>query len=285
MEEVKGILIPIGGNEDKGIDNKVDFDFITEGILSHILKEAGGIHSNILIIPTASGIPDEVAENYMKAFNMLNCDCVSVLDIRNEVQCNSPAFLNKLKTADGVLFSGGDQSKIVDIIGGTLFHDLLLSRFINETFVIAGTSAGAMAMVAEMIMGGSSEESMVKGAVKMREGLHLINDLIIDTHFIRRGRFGRLSEAVARFPDKIGIGLAEDTGIIIKNRNEFKVIGSGMVILLDPNNLTHNNHSLLKEGTPMSISNLTTHILANGDRFRLSDRSVSVLPIEEPFDQ
>ncbi len=285
MDEVKGVLIPIGGNEDKGGNDKVDFDFITEGILSHILKECGGVNSNILIIPTASGFPDEVAENYIDAFKMFDCENIDVLDIRTKVQCNSSVFLSKLKEADGVLFSGGDQSKIVDVIADTMFHKLLIDRFVNEPFVIAGTSAGAMAMVSEMIMGGSSEESMLKGAVKMRKGLRFINDLIIDTHFIRRGRFGRLSEAVARYPNKIGIGLAEDTGIVIRNRNEFKVIGSGMVILLDPNELTHNNHHLLNEGTPMSISNLTTHILANGDRFDLNKRTVQVLPIEEPFDQ
>ena len=238
-----------------------------------------------MIIPTASGIPDEVAENYIDAFKMFDCENIDVLDIRTKVQCNSSVFLSKLKEADGVLFSGGDQSKIVDVIADTMFYELLIDRFVNEPFVIAGTSAGAMAMVSEMIMGGSSEESMLKGAVKMRKGLRFINDLIIDTHFIRRGRFGRLSEAVARYPNKIGIGLAEDTGIVIRNRNEFKVIGSGMVILLDPNELTHNNHHLLNEGTPMSISNLTTHILANGDRFDLNKRTVQVLPIEEPFDQ
>ena len=128
--------------------------------------------------------------------------------------------------------------------------------YIMKEFVIAGTSAGAMCMSEEMVAGGSSTEALYKGAVRMREGMGFISDLIIDSHFIRRGRFGRLAEAVAKFPKLLGVGLAEDTGLIIKNCNEFKVIGSGMVILFDGGKLTHNNQEILEEGTPMTISNL-----------------------------
>jgi cyanophycinase len=116
----------------------------------------------------------------------------------------------------------------------------------------------------------------------MYKGLNLIPELIIDTHFIRRGRFGRQSEAVAKFPNLIGIGLAEDTGMIIKNGNDCKVIGSGMAILFDGSNLTHNNEKVLKEGTPMTMANMTVHVLSNGDKFDVKNRTVSVLPIEAP---
>jgi cyanophycinase len=117
----------------------------------------------------------------------------------------------------------------------------------------------------------------------MYKGLSLIPELIIDTHFIRRGRFGRQSEAVAKFPDLIGIGLAEDTGMIIKNGNICTVIGSGMVIVFDGTTLTHNNEKVLKEGTPMTMANLRVHVLSNGDQFDIKNRTVSVLPIEAPF--
>ena len=117
----------------------------------------------------------------------------------------------------------------------------------------------------------------------MRQGLNLIPELIIDTHFIRRGRFGRLAEAIATYPNLIGIGLAEDTGLVFKNGNEFKVIGAGMVIIFDGRALTHNAHDILEDGTPMSISNLITHILANGDQFEIHDRKISVLPLNEEF--
>jgi len=286
MNETKGTLIPIGGNEDKGHDednDSSDLDFIEEGILAHVVRESGGETARIIVVPTASSIPDEVGQNYLDAFAKLDCSDVTVLKLTKSSQCELPENLELLSNADCVMFSGGDQSKIAKVIGGTSWHDLLVSKYHNEDFVIAGTSAGAMAMAQEMIAGGSSTEAMLKGAVQLRNGLGLIPGLIVDTHFIRRGRFGRLAEAVAIHPEVLGIGLAEDTGLIIKNSNEFRVIGSGMVIVMDARNLTHNAHGELKDGTPMSISNLTTHILANGDEFTLSDRKIHVLPIHEKF--
>ena len=181
------------------------------------------------------------------------------------------------------MFSGGNQSKITERIGKTKIHEIMMHRYKNEEgFVIAGTSAGAMAMATEMISGGSATESFIKGAVKMKSGLSLIKQLTIDTHFIRRGRFGRLAEAVAKFPTIIGIGLAEDTGLVIKN-NIAEVIGSGMVIVFDGRTLKHNNEKILKKGTPMSLTSLKVHVLANGDRFNVKKKKVKVLPVEASF--
>ncbi|MDT0557753.1 cyanophycinase [Ichthyenterobacterium sp. W332] len=285
MQKANGTLIPIGGNEDKGIDadEMYTLEFIEEGILYHVVREAGGIDSNIVVIPTASSIPVEVGENYLTAFSTLGCNNISVLDIRSKTDSETEHAINLIKKADCVMFSGGDQSKITDKIGRTSIHTILTERYFNEKgFVIAGTSAGAMAMAKEMIAGGSASESFVKGAVKMYKGLGLIPELIIDTHFIKRGRFGRISEAVAQFPKLVGLGLAEDTGLIIKN-NTFEVIGSGMVIVFDGRKIKHNNHKILREGTPMSLTNLKTHILSNGDRFNIKKKRVEVLPIEAPF--
>lgn len=287
MQLIKGTLIPIGGNEDKGIEDNDELytlDFIDEGILAHVVEEAGGINSKIVIIPTASSIPVEVGQNYVEAFTTLGCKNITVLDIRSKEDSEKEESIKLIKSADCVMFSGGDQSKISDKIRGTTIHDILIQRYKNDSgFVIAGTSAGAMAMAVEMISGGSATDAFIKGAVSMREGLGLIPELIIDTHFIQRGRFGRQSEAVARFPNLIGIGLAEDTGMIIKNGNDCTVIGSGMVIVFDGDKLTHNNEKVLKEGTPMTMANLTVHVLANGDQYDIKNRTVSVLPIEAPF--
>lgn len=283
MDQVKGTLIPIGGNEDKGKHENTGLDFIEEGILAHVVRESGGVDAKIIVVPTASSIPKKVGKNYLTAFEKLECSNVSVMNITKSEQCSDPKLLNEFESSNCVMFSGGDQSRISSIIGGTDLHDLLSRKFREENFVIAGTSAGAMAMANEMIAGGSSTEAMLKGAVKLRKGLSLIPKLVIDTHFIRRGRFGRLAEAVAVFPDLLGIGLAEDTGLIIKNCNEFKVIGSGMVIVMDASSLTHNAHDQLHEGTPMSLSNLTTHILANGDQFTLNEREIEILPIHAEF--
>lgn len=286
MNMVKGTLIPIGGNEDKGLEQNelYTLEFIDEGILFHVVKEAGGIDAKIVIIPTASSIPVEVGENYIDAFTSLGCKNIHVLDIRSKEDSEKQNAIDLVKTANCIMFSGGDQSKISKRIGGTTIHDILINRYINEEgFVIAGTSAGAMAMTQEMIAGGSATEAFIKGAVTMNEGLGLIPELIIDTHFIRRGRFGRQSEAVSKFPNLLGIGLAEDTGLIIKNGTNFTVIGSGMTIVFDGSELTHNNEKVLKEGTPMTMTHMIIHVLSNGDQYDIKGRNVNVLPIEAPF--
>jgi cyanophycinase len=285
MNLIKGTLISIGGNEDKGgEENEVHtFDFIDEGILARVLRETGKMDPSIVVVPTASSIPVEVGENYLEAFGKLGCTNVKILDIRKKEQSNEDSSLEMVKDCDCIMFSGGNQSKISEKIRGTKLHDLLLDRYINEDFVIAGTSAGAMCMSHEMITGGSGTEVFFKGVVNMGSGLSFVPKLIIDSHFIRRGRFGRLAESVAKFPELLGIGLAEDTGIVIKGGRYLEIIGSGMVIVFDGSHLEHNNEELLEEGTPMTITNLTTHVLANSDRFDMKTRNVSVLPIDAPF--
>ena len=139
-------------------------------------------------------------------------------------------------------------------------------------------------MSKEMIAGGGIADAMWKGSVKMGQGMGYLESAIIDTHFIQRGRFGRLAEAVAKFPNLLGIGLAEDTGLVIKKGNDCEVIGSGMVVLFDPRQLNHNRYGELSKGTPMSLSNLTTHVLAIGDRFKIRERSLKILPLEAAMD-
>lgn len=283
--KIKGILIPIGGNEDKGDEQSEQYtlEFISEGILYHVVKEAGGVYANIVVIPTASSIPDEVGQNYLDAFGKLGCRNVQVLDIRSREQAEDPKNVTIIKKANCVMFSGGNQSEITRKIGGTKMHEVLIEKFKTEEFVIAGTSAGAMCMSQEMITGGNIQEAFTKGAVGMGPGMGFIPNLIIDSHFIRRGRFGRLAEAVARHPKLIGVGLAEDTGLIVKNCDTFEVIGSGMVVIFDPKKIKHNNEKILEPGTPMTLTNLKTHVLANGDVFNIKDRKITVLPLDAPF--
>lgn len=282
---VMGTLIPIGGNEDKGIETGEQFhlEFIQESILSRVVSESGGKEAQIVVIPTASSIPKEVSNSYLRAFDKLGCSKVRVMDLRHRNESDRPENLELIGNAQCVMFSGGNQSKITAKIGNTKLHELLLDRYNKDALVVAGTSAGAMCMSREMIAGGSSTESFIKGAVKMDVGMGFISNLIIDSHFIRRGRFGRLAEAVAKYPDMMGIGLAEDTGLVIKNSSTFEIIGSGMVIMFDPRKLKHNNEKILEKGTPMSLINLKTHVLANGDRFNLKNGKVKVLPLDAPF--
>jgi cyanophycinase len=286
-QEVKGTLIPIGGNEDKGIGtNESDtLEFVQEGILAQIVKESGGPDGLFVIIPTASAIPVEIGENYLEAFRKLGCLNVRVLDIRKKEQCEESQNIQLIEQANCVMFSGGDQSKITNKIGGTSIHRILTKRYHNEAgFVIAGTSAGAMAMSKEMIAGGHPADSFIKGAVKMYTGLGLTPGIMFDTHFIQRGRFGRITQAVAKFPNLIGIGLAENTGLVIKNLETMKVIGTGMVIIFDGSELEHNTESLLEDGTPMTLTNMKVHILSNSDVYDRTTKTVHVLPIDAAFE-
>lgn len=282
-KNVKGILIPIGGSEDKGEKSNTRVSFREKGVLRHVLNEAKGEDSKVVVIPTASRIPDEVGQNYISAFRKLGCEKVTVLPISRKNHSENQDFIRQIRDADCILFTGGNQSRIETKIRNSTLHRIIIDRFENEPIVIAGTSAGAMAMASEMIAGGTSSGAMLKGAVKMKDGLGLFPDAIIDTHFIKRGRFGRLFEALARFPDKVGIGLADDTGLITKNLNDCQVIGSGMVLFLDPSGLSHNSYDLLKPNTPISVAGMKVHILANGDRINLSTREVEVLPMTESF--
>jgi cyanophycinase len=284
-DTMKGILIPVGGNEDKGAEENLSYtkDFVSDGILWNILDAAKGVHSKTVIIPSASSIPEEVSQNYLDAFRALGCDKLSVLNFQKPSEAEDDYNCQLIAEADCIMMTGGDQSKLTAVLRGTRAHTIMQERIMQEPLVIGGTSAGAMAMSTEMITGGSSSEALIKGAVGMSHGLCLMPELIIDSHFIRRGRFGRLAEAVAIHPDLLGVGLAEDTGIIIREGNKATVIGSGMVIVFDPSELSHNKHEFLKPGTPMSMGNLTVHILSNGDQFSIKPRTLRVLPMVEPF--
>ncbi|MDR6301780.1 cyanophycinase [Mesonia maritima] len=275
---IKGTLVIIGGNEDKGqsiaTSEQDHLEFIEDGILSRVVKESGGVSAKIVIIPTASRIPDQVAKSYLSAFEKLGCKNVEVADIRSFEDAEKKENIQLIEEADCVMFSGGDQSQITRKIGGSKIHNILQRRYQDDNFVIAGTSAGAMCMSEKMITGGNPKEFFKKGTVKIGDGMGFIPNLIIDSHFIRRKRFGRLAEAVAHFPHLIGIGLAEDTGLVVKKCNSFEVIGSGMVILFDGNSLIFNNESKTPQGEAMTVANLKTHVLADGFHFNIEERKV-----------
>lgn len=277
--KIKGTLIPVGGNEDKGNGTQSEnytLEYIKEGILSRVVAESGGTDAKIIIIPTASSIPKEVAEMYREAFGKLGCHDLHVFEINSKEDSEKKEYLDLMRKANCVMFSGGDQSRITDRIGGTELDKIIKERYVNDNFVIAGTSAGAMCMSHEMITGGGKDSILLKGAVKMGKGLGILPGVIIDSHFIRRRRFGRLAEAVGRYPKLIGIGLGEDTGLVIKNGRDCEVIGSGMMILFDPRGLTHNNQEIVEEGNPMSMANMKMHILANGDTITIGEAEVLI---------
>jgi cyanophycinase len=159
------------------------------------------------------------------------------------------------------------------MFGDSEFLERLTHRYFTEpNFVIAGTSAGAMAMSHTMIMGGSVPDALMKGAVKIGTGLSLVSSVVIDSHFVKRGRFGRLMEAVGLYPKLIGIGLGEDTGVLITEGNVIETIGSNLVIIMDGHSLQHNNAAAAKKGTALSMENMVLHVLAKGNTYDIQHR-------------
>ena len=274
----KGILISIGGNVDKGTADESDFEkinkfsFFEDGILNRILSEMKGVDSRVEVITTASEIPEEVGQNYVDAFNRLGCSNVGVIHVKNREDAQKSEYLERILKADGVMMTGGNQMRLTMIYGGTKFLEILHDRYMNEAFVIAGTSAGAMAMSNTMIYEGASHEALLKGKVKITTGLAFMKDVIIDSHFVKRGRFGRLAQVVCSNPACIGIGLGEDTGVLVRNGNELETIGSGLVLIFDGHQIKYSNIADIEDGMPVSIEHLVVHVLAKGNQYFLKER-------------
>ncbi|MCC7502763.1 MAG: cyanophycinase [Flavobacteriales bacterium] len=282
----KGKLIAIGGNEDKGLTPEAGHNvkvfnhtFIEDGILKRVVDEMGGPSKRIAVITSASSIPEEVGENYIAAFGRLGVTNVDVLDIRDRSDVK-PDMIKRLAKADGVMMSGGNQLRLTTIFGGTAFLQLMKRRYAEETgFVIAGTSAGAMCMSSTMIYQGHSASGLVKGGVKMTTGAALIYDVIIDSHFVERGRFSRLSQAVAANPSAIGIGLGEDTGIVITDGDMLETIGSGQVMIFDGHDITYSNFADVEEGQPFSIEGMKVHIISKGHSYSVSQKVFTAVQV------
>ena len=278
MSHPKGKLIAVGGAEDKGTDlekgqiSRNNLNFFELGILRRIVEEAGGPAVRIEIITTASVIPHEVGENYLNAFGKISCTNVDIMPIRNRQDAMKDEYLERIRHCDAVMFSGGNQLRLSATFGGTDFLDILLNRYQNENFVVAGTSAGAMAMSNTMIYEGNATQAHLKGQVKITTGLGFIDDVIVDSHFEKRGRFGRLAQAVATNPQCIGIGLGEDTGMLILEGNKMEAIGSGLVIIIDGHNIGHSNIADIPDGNPISIENLKVHFCEKGNGYLLKER-------------
>jgi cyanophycinase len=279
MQFAKGKLIAIGGAEDKGTDlekgeiQRNNLNFFERGILRRIALEAGGAMSRIEVITTASMIPYEVGDNYLDAFGKIGCTNVGVMHIRNRGDVVNEEYIERIKECNAVMFSGGNQLRLSSIFGGTHFLEILLDRLANEeNFVIAGTSAGAMAMSNTMIYEGNATKAHLKGEVKITTGLGFMDDVIFDSHFEKRGRFGRLAQAVAANPSCIGIGLGEDTGMLITGSNKMEAIGSGMVIIVDGHDIKHCNIADIPEGNPISIENLKVHFCEKGNGYLVNER-------------
>lgn len=283
--KIKGKLIIIGGAVDKGSFSETDLDrtalqnlnFFEEGILKRVIEESKYKEQSIIeIVTTASKIPNEIGCAYVKAFKYLGAGNVNVLHIDKREQASDPGNIERLRQAHVLMFTGGDQLRLTSILGGTPFHDLFLEKYRNEEFIYAGTSAGAAAASNNMIYEGNSSEALLKGEVKIASGLGLISDVIIDTHFVQRGRMGRLFQSVVDNPKTMGIGLGEDTGLLITNGVQMEAIGSGLVILVDGREIKDTNLTQIEIGQPISICNMVVHVLSKFDTFNLKTNQMRI---------
>ena len=258
---IAGAVMLIGGAEDKRRD-KV--------ILARFVEMAGGPEARIVVITTASTMGDRATERYRALFGELGA--AEVIGIRplSREEANDPATLEAVDRATGIFLTGGNQVRLVSVVGGTSLEDALAKAH-DRGVVVAGTSAGASAAATHMVAFGRPGASPKHRMIHISAGLGLVDGVIVDQHFEQRGRMGRLLAAVALSPRLIGIGLDEDTAAIIHADRSLEVIGRGSVTLVDGSNLATDAFHM-KGHRPMMVSGAVIHALPSGYRFDLRAR-------------
>ncbi len=255
--ENRGHLILIGGAEDR-TEEKV--------VLSNVVKYTQA--KNIVVIPSASGYPVGLGEDYFYAFSKLGVPEVHILDLRTPEDCTKPEHLEKLKKCDLVFMTGGDQVRLFNVIGNTPVHNIIRERSFHDGLSVAGTSAGAAIVSNPMIYDGNML-GLYKGRVHFSEGLGLLESITVDTHFVARGRLGRLTQFLCTGICNLGIGVGENTGLFIKPDFTADVIGTGMVTVVNTGDLSYNNYHSIVEDMPISIQGIESGFLQHGTSFDL----------------
>jgi cyanophycinase len=256
-----GPLVLIGGAEDKTGDCVVLREFV---------RLAGGARARVAVLTVASEYPEEVGAEYLAVFQRLGVKQVEILDAREREQATEPALVEAVEHATGVFFTGGDQLRITNLLGGSV-ADQALHRRHDEGLVLGGTSAGAAMMAANMILEGKSGATPRVGHVRIGPGMEFLHGVLVDQHFAQRGRSGRLLSALAQYPHQLGVGIDEDTALVLQG-DEFEVIGSGAVAVFDAGCATHNDMLERHPCEHIALCNVRLHVLTAGFRFRLSDR-------------
>jgi cyanophycinase len=256
-----GALIAIGGAEDrKGPCT----------ILGEFVRLSGGPRARLVVLTVASEFPREVGAEYLECFDRLGAKQVHVIDVREREHSLAAEFVELLAHATGVFFTGGDQVRVTNLLGGTP-ADQVLHRRHEEGMVLAGTSAGAAMMASTMIVQGHSEATPRIGSVRTGPGMEFMRGTIIDQHFAQRGRSGRLLTALAQYPHQLGIGIDEDTAMLVLGE-EFEVLGSGAVAVFDAGSATYNDVLERHEKQHVAVCDVKLHMLTAGFRFHLTKR-------------
>ena len=258
-----GALVAIGGAEDK--TNSV-------AILAHVLELSGKDAPIVGVITTASSIPGEVFDGYNDAFRAKGASEVLDIRIRERKDAHDAKFIDMIRASDVLSISGGDQMRLTNIFGASDALDAIRERH-EEGMVVAGTSAGAACQSATMVYGGPADDALRKGAVKMSAGFGFVEGVIIDTHFLERGRFSRLMEVGATNPEYLGVGLGEDAAVQFDG-DLIRTFGPGHVILVDSSEITGSNVFDLADGEPVTVHGVKMHALVEGYGYSLRDRRV-----------
>jgi cyanophycinase len=263
----QGPVMPIGGAEATEPGGE---------ILERFVALAGGKAARIAIIPTASDDPQRSGEGYVELFRELRAKKADWLRVEQRPEANSEEALPLLQEATGIFITGGDQARLVELLVGTLVMECIRLRNADGV-VVAGTSAGASILSTLMMAGGtgvggdSNGAAARKGMVDVVAGFGLLQDIIIDQHFSQRGRLGRLLSVFAGTPGLVGLGLDEDTAVLIDREGTLEVLGSNMVTIVDGRN-TISDYFEREEGEILSITGSSLHVLAGGRRFDLNAR-------------
>jgi len=257
-DSTRGALVIIGGAEDRKGDCVVLREFV---------RLAGGRKAHIAVMTAATSLPKEVGDDYIRIFERLGAERVEVVSTERREDSHREDSLRIIEQATGIFFTGGDQSRIVDFIKGTPLDQAIHKRH-EEGVVIGGTSAGAAMMPDEMILGGASVSNPSVDAVSMGPGMGFLPGIVVDQHFAQRGRLGRLLAALVLQPAMLGLGIDEDTAIIV-NGDEFQVVGQGCITVVDESTATHNNLNGVLQDEAIALCGVKLHILPHGYRFNL----------------
>ena len=264
-QATKTAVLVIGGAEDKVHGRE---------ILRTFFARAGASDAYITIIPSASREPSIIGDRYIRIFEDMGAKKVELLDIREREQCEYREYQSSLESCTGLFLTGGDQLRLCGVLADTTAMEIIRKRVRTGQLTLAGTSAGAAVMGHHMIAGGGSGEPPNRSLVDMATGLGLIPEIVVDQHFHNRNRMGRLISAISSHPDRLGIGIDEDTCALFERDGWLQVIGKGSVTIVDPTEVTHTNEPHVGASDPLTIHNLRLHVLGHGDCFHLYQRTV-----------
>ena len=263
-EIIGGFLLVIGGAEDKYNERR---------ILKKFLELAGGTDAEVLIIPVASDFPEFAADVYTQAFRNLGVARPRVLRATSRQDIVDADVDALLDGVNGIFMTGGDQMRLVSLLGGTKLADKIRSIVRGSDVVLAGTSAGAAAMSTTMVVRGDPSSHPHKAAVRLSPGLGFLKNIIIDQHFTERGRISRLVTAVSYNPYNLGIGIDENTAIILDGKGLLEVFGQGSITIVDGSEITFNEIAEVSDNESFSVCGVQFHILRDGLSYNYLDRA------------